>query len=143
MSGKIVACCISLQKGIPKNPVDEITVTEMGLQNDAHAGNWQRQISLLAVESIQKMEKYGIKATAGTFAENITTSRINLLELEIGDRLKLGSDVVLEITQKGKECHTPCEIGKITGNCIMPQEGVFAKVIKTGKIKPGDKIIKL
>jgi MOSC domain-containing protein YiiM len=143
MAGKVVSCNINPKKGEPKKSVNEIFVTEMGLQNDAHASNWQRQVSLLAIESIEKMNKYGVNAKPGAFAENITTYGINLLELKIGDRLKIGEDVILEITQKGKECHTPCQIGKITGACVMPEEGIFAKVIKTGKIKLEDKIEKL
>ncbi|AZR72003.1 molybdenum cofactor sulfurase [Anoxybacter fermentans] len=141
MKGKIVAISISSEKGMQKINQSEVMVKEnYGIVGDAHAGKWHRQISLLAQESIDKMIAKGLNVKAGDFAENITTQGIDLLALEIGDRLKLGMDVVLEITQKGKECHSRCAIYEQAGDCVMPREGIFARVIKGGKLTPGMEI---
>lgn len=144
MSAKVVSINISKTKGTTKEPVKEATVIEnYGIKEDAHAdSHWHRQISLLGVESIQKMKDKGLNLNYGDFAENITTEGIDLLSLPLGTKLKIG-EVILEITQHGKKCHSKCEIFKIVGDCIMPKEGVFTRVIKGGKIKVGDEIIKL
>lgn len=145
---KILAVNISEKKGTVKKPVPEaLLVSDFGLRGDAHGGNWHRQISLLAQESVE-LSKAGVKDKAlakgiceGVFAENITTEGIELHTLPVGTKLCLGSEAVIEITQIGKECHTGCEISKIVGQCIMPRHGVFAKVLRGGVIRPGDTII--
>jgi len=139
---KVLTVNISDAKGEIKHSVPEgVRITELGVEGDAHAGDWHRQISLLGQESIDKMTRKGAKdLIPGIFAENITTEGINLFQLPVGTRLVI-SDVELEITQIGKECHTHCEVYQQVGMCIMPIEGVFARVIKTGFIKPGDEIL--
>ena len=140
---KIVSIAISKKKGIPKTPVDEAFISkDHGLEGDAHAGKWHRQISLLAEESIAKMKQLGLDVDAGDFAENITTRGIDLVSLPIGTRLHLGGSVV-EVTQIGKECHNRCAIYHQAGDCVMPKEGIFAKVLQGGEVKPGDLIDKL
>jgi MOSC domain-containing protein YiiM len=113
-----------------------------GILGDAHAGGWHRQVSLLAIESIHKMQKMGLDVDPGDFAENITTEWIDLVALPIGARLRIG-ETLLEITQIGKECHTRCAIYHQVGDCVMPKEGVFAKVINDGVVAAGDSIEKL
>ena len=136
--GKVVAVCISENKGERKKPVDEVLLRENhGIVGDGHAGDWHRQVSLLAQESIDKMRAMGLDVTAGDFAENITTSGIELVTLPIGTRLQVG-ETLLEVTQIGKECHTRCAIFYQAGDCVMPKEGIFAKVITGGIIRPGD-----
>ena len=138
----VVSVNISEKKGTVKKPVDSIEVKkDHGIVGDAHAENWHRQISLLADESIEKMRSRmpQVSLLPGVFAENITTQGISLFTLPIGTRLKVG-DTLLEITQIGKECHMGCEIRTITGDCVMPREGVFAVVVEEGAIKPGDSI---
>ena len=139
---KVLSVNISEKKGVIKEPVDEIIITEKGVENDAHAGDWHRQVSLLAKESIDKFEEVlGRKLGFGEFAENITTEGITLYTMKPGDKLNIG-DVELEVTQIGKKCHGDgCAIFSQVGKCVMPKEGIFAKVIKTGKIKPGDEIV--
>jgi len=139
--GLIKAISVSKEKGTRKYniPSAELTV-ELGIEGDAHAGNWHRQISLLAEESIEKMRTAGTELNPGDFAENITTAELDLQRLQIGSRLRLGETAEVEITQFGKKCHQACEIRQLVGDCIMPREGVFAKVIKAGRIEPGDKI---
>ena len=140
MSGKVLYTCISEKKGTKKHPVPYVTVIENhGILGDAHAANWHRQISLLANESVDKMRKTGIELNAGDFAENILTEGVDLKSLPVGTRLIIG-DTELEVTQIGKECHNDCEIRKLTGKCVMPTEGIFAKVTKGGMIRPGDAI---
>jgi MOSC domain-containing protein YiiM len=138
----IVAVCTSEKKGTVKKPVPEITLKEAyGVVGDAHADcTTHRQVSLLAIESIDKMRAKGFDLNPGHFAENITTKGIDLTKIPIGARLEIGGDIVLEMTQIGKECHASCEIRKLVGDCIMPREGVFTKVIKGGKAKAGDTI---
>jgi len=136
----VVAVCISENKGERKKPVEEVELRENhGIVGDAHAGEWHRQVSLLAQESIDKMRKLGLDVNAGDFAENITTSGIDLVSLLIGKRLKVG-ETLLEVTQIGKECHTRCAIYYQAGDCVMPKEGIFAKVITGGMIRPGDEV---
>ena len=137
--GRVVSINISGEKGQKKRPVEEAYIGEDGFDNDAHAGDWHRQISLLANESIDVMKKKLATIKPGDFAENITTEGIDLVGMEIGQRLKVGESVI-EITQIGKECHHGCEIRDIVGDCIMPREGVFARVVKPGQIKTGDAI---
>jgi MOSC domain-containing protein YiiM len=137
---QVVAVCISEKKGERKTPVEEAHVWENhGIGGDAHAGEWHRQVSLLAEESIAKMRDLGLDVAAGDFAENITTSGIELVALPVGSRLQVGK-TILEVTQIGKECHTRCAIYNQAGDCVMPKEGIFAKVITGGTISPGDQV---
>ncbi|GAB5046842.1 MOSC domain-containing protein [Thermodesulfovibrio sp. TK110] len=144
MIGKVVSINISKNKGTTKKATLEAMVIEnFGIEGDAHAGSHSyRQISLLSVESIKKMRAKDLNLNYGDFAENITTQGIDLLSLPVGTKLKIG-ECILEITQHGKSCHSKCEIFKAVGDCIMPKEGVFAKVLKGGKIKVGDEILRL
>jgi MOSC domain-containing protein YiiM len=136
----VLAVCISENKGERKKPVDAVELRENhGIVDDAHAGDWHRQVSLLAQESIDKMRALGLDVNAGDFAENITTSGIELVSLPIGSRLRIG-ETLLEVTQIGKECHTRCAIFYQAGDCVMPKEGIFVKVITGGTIRPGDGI---
>jgi MOSC domain-containing protein YiiM len=136
----VIAVCISENKGERKTPVEEVELRENhGIVNDAHAGEWHRQVSLLASESIDKMRKLGLDVNPGDFAENITTSGIELVSLPIGTRLKVGS-ALLEVTQIGKECHTRCAIYYQAGDCVMPKEGIFAKVITGGMVRPASEV---
>jgi MOSC domain-containing protein YiiM len=137
---RVEAVCISENKGERKKPVESVELrVNHGIVGDGHAGDWHRQVSLLATESIDKMRALGLNVTAGDFAENITTSGIVLVTLPIGSRLQIG-ETLLEVTQIGKECHTRCAIFYQAGDCVMPKEGIFAKVITGGVIKPGDEI---
>lgn len=141
MGGVVVAVCMSETKGVSKRDVGRARLVEgHGLEGDAHAGPWHRQVSLLAEESIEKMRTKGIDVGPGAFAENITTRGIDLYHLPVGTRLEVGPEVVLEITQIGKECHTGCAIFRQVGECVMPREGIFAKVVRGGEIKRGDEI---
>ena len=136
---KVEAICVSEKKGEKKKPVDSIQLIEgFGIKGDAHAGS-KRQVSLLATESIDKMRKKGLKVGPGDFAENITISGLRLFELPIGAKLKI-AETLLEITDIGKVCHDRCFIYYEAGDCVMPKEGVFAKVIQGGEIKNGDEI---
>ena len=139
--GKIIAVSISDRKGAKKINVESVELKEdFGIIGDVHAGTKNRQVSLLAEESIQKMRNKGLKLKSGDFAENITTSGIDLLSLNLKDKLKAGENVVLEVSQIGKECHTRCAIYYQAGDCVMPTDGIFAKVLKGGVIKPQDNI---
>ena len=138
--GKVVEVNISDKKGIVKTPIPKGNFIEnYGLEGDAHAGKWHRQVSLLGIESFKKMEEQGLELKHGDFAENITTEGIILYELPIGTRLKIG-ETLQEVTQIGKKCHTGCAIAQTVGKCIMPTEGIFTRVIKGGIIKAGDTI---
>jgi len=140
MQGTIHSISISTQKGTKKNNVPmALLIENHGIESDAHAGPWHRQISLLAIESIETMRDLGADADPGDFAENITTVGINLLMLKPGDLVGI-SDVVLEITQIGKECHAHCAIWAAVGDCVMPREGIFARVLHGGIIRLGDYI---
>jgi MOSC domain-containing protein YiiM len=138
----VIAVCKSDKKGTRKTPVPEIYIKDnYGVDGDAHADcTTHRQVSLLAVESIDKMRSKGYDLQPGDFAENITTQGIDLASLPIGTRIMPGNEVVLEMTQIGKECHAACAIRKQVGDCIMPREGIFARVIHGGMIKAGDSI---
>jgi MOSC domain-containing protein YiiM len=138
---KIVSLAISKKKGTRKKPLGHAVVqTDHGMKGDAHAGPWHRQVSLLATESIEKARRQGLDVSFGDFAENIATEGIDLVNLKIGTRLKLGLTVVLEISQIGKICHNKCAIYYKAGDCIMPKEGVFARVIAGGEIQCEDAI---
>lgn len=139
--GKVLSVNISNKTGVIKEAILKgYFKSEHGLVGDAHAGNWHRQVSLLANESIDKMKAIGLTGLCfGKFAENITTEGIEIYKIPVGNRIKIG-EVVLEITQIGKECHNDCEIKQTIGKCIMPTEGVFGKVIEEGWIKPEDTI---
>jgi MOSC domain-containing protein YiiM len=140
MSGRVLAVCTSENKGERKKPVDVVEVKENhGIVGDAHSGEWHRQVSLLAIESIRKMQQKGLDVGTGDFAENITTEGIDLPSLPLGTRLAIG-ETIAEVTQIGKECHTRCSIYYQAGDCVMPREGIFVKVIKGGYVKKGDKI---
>lgn len=138
---KVLAVNISEKKGVIKHPMEKgYFEVNHGLVGDAHAGNWHRQVSLLGQESIDKMTAMGIEGLCtGKFAENITTEGIELFTLPVGTRLKIG-ETIMEVTQIGKECHVGCQIRTQVGDCIMPREGIFTKVIEAGWIKPGDDI---
>lgn len=135
--GHVEAVCISPKKGMIKHEVKELTLEEnWGAAGDAHAGTWHRQISLLAGESIDKVKKKLPQIGHGVFAENIVTRGVDLTSLAVGDCLEIGGQVILEVTQIGKECHNAgCAIKKATGDCIMPKEGLFARVVHGGTVK--------
>lgn len=137
---KVIAVCISEKKGTMKHPVDSVQLKkEHGIIGDAHAGNWHRQVSLLADESVEKMREKFPDIPVGAFAENILTDGIELCTLPIGTKLRIG-ETLLEVTQIGKECHADCAIRQQVGDCVMPREGIFAIVLEEGSIKAGDTI---
>lgn len=139
---KVVSINISEKKGTPKKKINPgVLIEDFGFEGDAHAGKWHRQVSLLAQESIDKAAKIGRTdgLCHGSFAENITTEGITLYTIPVGSKLKVG-ECILEITQIGKECHEGCAIRKLVGQCVMPKEGIFARVIKGGKVYEGDEI---
>jgi MOSC domain-containing protein YiiM len=139
--GEIIAVCTSEKKGMRKKNIGHGTLLEdFGVEGDAHGGPWHRQVSLLAMESIEKMRAKGLNVSPGDFAENLTTKGIELVSLPIGTRLKIGSTALGEVTQIGKECHNRCAIYYQAGDCVMPREGIFIKVITGGPVKVGDKI---
>ncbi|MBQ6118677.1 MAG: MOSC domain-containing protein [Clostridia bacterium] len=141
MKGTVVAVNISEKKGTPKKTVEEgVLIENFGLQGDAHAGKWRRQVSLLGVESIEKAKLGPTNGLChGVFAENITTEGIELYTLPVGTKLRVGESL-LEISQIGKECHEGCAVSKLVGQCVMPREGVFAVVLQGGKVRAGDTI---
>jgi len=140
--GEIVAVCTSAEKHVQKEAVEEVSLKEeKGIEGDAHYGFGHRQVSLLADESVDKMRARGLSdLQPGAFGENLVTRGIDLLSFTIGDRLRVGDGVVLEVTQIGKECVDRCAIYYAAGDCIMPREGIFARVVEGGKVKPGDEI---
>jgi len=139
---KIIAICRSEKKGTKKEVVNEgVLRVDYGLMGDAHADCCShRQVSLLARESIDKMRALGLDVGPGDFAENITTEGADLVSLPLGTRISVGKEVILEVSQIGKECHTPCAIYRQVGVCVMPREGVFARVIRGGVIRAEDRI---
>jgi MOSC domain-containing protein YiiM len=139
--GIIKAVCTSPKKGMRKKNIGEgLLIKEYGLKDDAHSGPWHRQVSLLAVESIDKMRAKGLDVGSGDFAENLTTEGIDLVNLPIGTHVKIGSGAVGEVTQIGKECHNRCAIYYQAGDCVMPREGIFIRVLKGGPVKVDDTI---
>jgi len=141
--GRIVSINVSDRKGVRKKAVPEAAISAEGggIEGDAHAsGQWHRQVSLLALESIDKMRAMGLKVGPGDFAENLTTEGIDLLALPIGTRVRIGGSIVGEVSQIGKECHTRCAIYHQAGDCVMPKEGIFIKVITGGTVRTGDAI---
>jgi MOSC domain-containing protein YiiM len=138
---KVLAVNISEEKGVIKTPIEKgYFEVEHGLVGDAHAGKWHRQVSLLGQESVDKMTAMGVKGLCvGKFAENLTTEGIVLFNLPVGTRLSIG-ETLMEVTQIGKQCHAGCQIKTQVGDCIMPREGIFTRVLKAGWIKPGDEI---
>ena len=140
MSATVVAVNVSLRKGERKTPVPSVQFREdHGIVDDAHAGDWHRQISLLAKESIDKMRKLGLDVDSGDFAENVTTQGIDLVSLPIGTHVEIG-DTLVEVTQIGKECHNRCAIYDQAGDCVMPKEGIFARVLRGGEVLTGDDV---
>lgn len=141
--GRIVSINTSAHKGTRKVPVangHDTVIEQYGLASDAHAGHWHRQVSFLAAESIQTAQARGLDVDKGDFGENFTTQGINLLSLPLGTQLKIGDDVVVEISQIGKVCHTRCAIYYLAGDCIFPHEGIFGVVLKGGEVHTGDDI---
>lgn len=138
--GKVIAVCTSPEKGTQKTAVAEGNfIEDYGIEGDAHAGKWHRQVSLLSYDRIEAFRQRGARVENGAFGENLVVEGIDFSALPVGTRLACGN-VVLEITQIGKECHHGCAIFQQMGDCIMPREGVFAKVIRGGKICPGDEM---
>ena len=136
--GRIEAICISREKGTVKETVTRAELrVKHGIVGDAHAGDWHRQVSLLPSESIAKVRDMMPELADGAFAENLVTSGVDLAHVRIGDQVSIGDDVLLEVTQIGKECHHGCAIRQITGDCIMPREGIFCRVLNGGHIQPG------
>jgi MOSC domain-containing protein YiiM len=141
MQGKILSVNISQAKGEKKHNIScGLLLVDHGLKDDAHVGSWIRQVSLLAKESIEKIRQKGLDVQYGDFAENLTTEGIDLPSLPVGTRLKVGSEVLLEVTQIGKVCHERCNIFYAVGDCVMPREGIFAKVLIGGEVRAGDQI---
>lgn len=137
---QVLAVCISEKKGTVKHPVPEIQLKiDHGIVGDAHAGNWHRQVSLLADESVELMRQRFPDIPTGAFAENILTRGIALSTLPVGTKLRVGQ-VLLQVTQIGKECHADCAIRRQVGDCVMPREGIFTRVLEEGSIHPGDEI---
>ena len=135
----IRAVCISEQKGMQKHPVDSVVLRpHHGIEGDAHAGDWHRQVSLLAKESVDRMQaKVTVPLPPGAFAENVLCEGIDLSALPVGTRLRIGT-ALCEVTQIGKECHADCAIRRQAGDCVMPREGIFVRVLEAGGVKPGD-----
>jgi MOSC domain-containing protein YiiM len=137
--GKLVAVCISETKGTRKKNIGQgQLIPDFGLEKDAHGGPWHRQVSLLAIESINKMRDLGLDVNPGDFAENLTTEGIDLVSLPIGTKLKIGDHSIGEVTQIGKECHNRCAIYYQAGDCVMPKEGIFIKILQGGTVAVGD-----
>ena len=140
VTGTVAAVCVSEQKGVQKHPVDALELrVGQGILGDAHAGNWHRQVSLLAEESVDTMRGLGFDLPPGAFAENILTRGMNLKALPVGTVLRAGT-ALLAVTQIGKECHNDCEIKRAAGRCVMPTDGIFAIVLRDGTVRAGDKI---
>jgi len=151
MEGTIVSINISKDKGGKKSPVQDVVINKLGIEGDGHSGDWHRQISLLSMESIVEVNNKGVEANPGDFAENLTVSGMDMTGLKIGDRFEVknaepdgkNTIVMLEITQIGKECLHPCRIYHQMGSCIMPQEGIFTRIIEPGSISVGDSITRI
>lgn len=140
--GAVVSVNIADRKGVRKTPTESVNlIFDRGVDGDAHAGDWHRQVSLLAQESVDKMVEKGLDVTAGDFGENLTTKGLDLPALPVGTKITIGDDVLLEISQIGKVCHTRCAIYYQAGDCVMPKEGIFGVVLEPGQIKPGDEVV--
>ena len=138
--GKILAICISEKKGTQKKPIESARlVEEWGIEGDAHVGKWHRQVSMLSFEKIEAFREKGADVDFGAFGENLVVEGFDLSKVPVGTKFQIG-EAILELTQIGKECHSHCAIYKVMGDCIMPREGIFAKVLESGTIKVGDKI---
>jgi len=142
MDGKVISINTSETKGVRKKPVDEVIfIEDFGIEGDAHAsGKWHRQVSLLALESIRKMQDMGLDVGPGDFAENITTEGLDLPSLPIGTRMLLGGNIEGEVSQIGKVCHDRCAIYEQAGDCVMPREGIFIRIIRGGRLSRGDSV---
>lgn len=141
--GKVIAICISEKRGTQKHPVDSAEFTQdWGIKEDAHGGKWHRQVSMLSFEKIEDFRTRGAEVDFGAFGENLVVEGFDLRQIPVGTRFRIG-EVILELTQIGKECHSHCAIYKTMGDCIMPREGVFTKVVKGGIVKVGDEIERL
>ncbi len=141
-AGRIEKLAVSKAKGTPKDPCDEVEIVfGFGVAGDAHGGDWHRQVSLLGLESIRSMQAKGLAVDFGSFAENVATSGLRLFELPLGTLLFGGEGVVLEVTQIGKECHTRCAVYHQAGDCVMPREGIFARVLAGGRLRTGDPLL--
>lgn len=140
--GRVRSVNVSKRKGTRKTPCDAAVtvIAHQGVADDAHAGDWHRQVSLLAWESIEKARATGLDVAEGDFAENVTTEGIDLLALPLGTRVRIGDDVVLELSQIGKVCHTKCAIYHLAGDCIFPREGIFFVALEGGSINVGDAV---
>jgi len=142
MRARVISVNTSEKKGVRKKPVDEVLLREnYGIEGDAHASSeWHRQVSLLALESIDKMREMGLDVHPGDFAENITTEGVDLVSLPLGTRMRIGKAVIGEVSQIGKECHARCAIYYQAGDCVMPKEGIFIRVMAGGKVRTGDPV---
>lgn len=141
LRGRVLATCVSTQKGTRKHPVDELRlVVGKGIEGDAHAGNWHRQVSLLGNEAVDRMRQKGIDLSAGDFAENVLTEGVDLRSLPVGTLIDAGT-ARLVVTQIGKKCHNDCEIRRLTGMCVMPTDGIFCVVTRDGVVRPGDALL--
>lgn len=141
MRGCVVSVNVADVKGVRKAPADEIVlVAEHGVEGDGHAGPWHRQVSLLAQESIDTMRAKGLEVGPGDFAENVTTESVEVATLPVGTRLRLG-EALVEVTQIGKVCHDRCAIFYLAGDCVMPREGIFARVLEGGRLRAGDEVV--
>jgi MOSC domain-containing protein YiiM len=141
-SGKVISVNVSETTGVRKSDAGSCLLIEgRGLSGDAHAGDWHRQVSLLAVESVDKMRDRGLDVGPGDFGENLTTQGTELVSLPVGTRMRVGEEVLLEVSQIGKECTEPCAIYYQAGDCVMPREGIFAVVVEGGRVSIGDDIV--
>ena len=139
--GTIIAVCTSEKKGTQKTPKDQVKLIEdWGIEGDAHAGKWHRQVSLLSLEKIEAFRLRGADVDFGAFGENLVVEGFDLSHLPVGTRFKIGDEALVEMTQIGKECHSHCAIYHAVGDCIMPREGVFTKVLQGGIVRPGDRM---
>ncbi len=141
-TAKILEVCVSDKKGVQKTPVEQIEMRpDWGIEGDAHAGNWHRQVSLLAQESVERLQQLltKIRLRPGDFGENIVTEGIVLYELPVGTKMRIGT-ALAEVTQIGKECHQGCAIRQAAGDCVMPREGIFVRILEPGTAKKGDVI---
>ncbi len=140
-TGKVKAVCTSSRKGVSKEPVAEVNlVVGVGVEGDAHAGTTKRQVSLLCGNSIEKIRALGAEVGPGDFAENLTVEGCTWRDFPLGARIQLARGPLLQVTQIGKECHTGCAIAEQVGTCVMPKEGIFARVLKGGPVRPGDEL---